>query len=106
LDRVPEHIVRHLKGAVNRRSLIAEVEQAVVGDGNQGIHLIDQPVDTVFSHHGAVRSLEGEWLGAHGNGERAGLLGKLRYYRSAASAGATAHAGGEEHHIRVGNAAA
>ena len=47
-------------------------------------------------------ALEVERLGDHTDGEDAKLLGDPRDDRRSAGAGAAAHAGGDEHHVRAG----
>ena len=49
----------------------------------------------------ALLALEEERLGHHADGERAELLGEPRHDRRSAGAGAAAHAGGDEHHVRA-----
>ena len=50
----------------------------------------------------AALALEVERLGDDADGQDAELLGALRDHRSGAGAGAAAHAGGDEHHVRAG----
>ncbi len=49
----------------------------------------------------AADALEVERLGDHADGEDAELLGAARDHRRGAGAGAAAHAGGDEHHVRA-----
>ena len=55
-----------------------------------------------FGEAHAALALEVERLGDHADGEDAELLGDPRHHRSRAGAGAAAHAGGDEHHVRAG----
>ena len=48
-----------------------------------------------------ARALEGERASDHTDGQRANLLGDLRHDGGAAGAGAAAHAGGDEDHVRA-----
>ena len=47
----------------------------------------------------ALAAFKGEGLGDDAHGEGAGFFGHFRHDRSGASAGAAAHAGGDEHQI-------
>ena len=58
--------------------------------------------DACFGKAHAALAFEVEWLGDHADRENAEFARDLRDDRSCAGAGAAAHAGGDEHHVRAG----
>ena len=58
-------------------------------------------VDALERHLHAATAFERERLGDHRDGEDPHLLGELRHDGRRARAGAAAHAGGDEHHVRA-----
>ncbi len=81
LHAVPEDVIGQLEGAVHAGLVVAERQQAVVGDDDQGIDLIDQVLDALFGRLHAVGAFEGEGLGDDGDGQGAGALGDLGHDR-------------------------
>ena len=63
-------------------------------------HLV-QFGDAVLGDAHPAHAFEVERLGDDADGEDAGLLGAARDHRRGAGAGAAAHAGGDEHHVRA-----
>jgi hypothetical protein len=55
--------------------------------------------DALQRHLHAATAFERKRLGHHGHGEDALFLGQLGHDRRRAGTGATAHAGGDEHHV-------
>src|SRR5262249_5337984 len=78
---------------------VAEREQPVVGDDDEGVALVAQLFDTRLGLYLAAPALEGERPGDHTDGERAQLAGDVGHHRRAAGTGAAALAAGDEHHI-------
>ena len=87
------------KACLQVGALVHDLQQAVVGDDDQGIGLLFELGDAGFGRLDAARAFEGEGAGDHANGQRADFLGDLRHDRRAAGAGAAAHAGGDEDHV-------
>ncbi len=63
--------------------------------------MLAQFLDALQRHLHATTAFEREWLGDHGHGQDAHFLGQLRHHRRGAGAGAAAHAGGDEDHVRT-----
>ena len=63
-----------------------------------------QPINScnrLFGLQHAALAFEGEWLGDHGNAQRAEFAGQRSYHRRGAAAGAAAESGGDENHVRA-----
>ena len=99
--RLAQHVVGDLKGVGEGHLLLRGVLEPVVGDDDQGIHLAPQVLDALLRLHHPAAPLEGEGLRHHTHGQDALLLGGLGYDGGRAGAGAAAHAGGDEDHVRV-----
>src|SRR4029079_955571 len=76
-----------------------DLEQAVVGNDDQGVDLVAELADAAFGLVGALASLEPERAGDDADGERAELARDLGDHGSGAGAGAAALAGRDEHHV-------
>jgi hypothetical protein len=103
LNAVPEHVIGHLESAVHAGLLVAEVEQLVVRDDNQGIDFIEKQVYAGFRYFCSIRTFECEGFCNYRDCESAALFGYLRYDMSGTRAGAAAHTAGDEYHIGAGN---
>ena len=101
LHCLTQHIVGDLKGVGKGDLLVRGVLQPLVGDDDQRVHLILQLGNAALRLLHPAAALKAKGLGDHGHGENIHLLGDLRHNGCAASAGAAAHAGGDEHHIGV-----
>ncbi len=99
LDREVEDLVGLFQHDAEAGLLGGHLQQAVVGNGDDGVHDLAHLVDTLFGLLHAAAALEVEGFGHHGHGERAGLLGGLGDDRRGAGARAAAHAGGDEDHV-------
>ena len=75
--------------------------EAVIGDDDQGVHLAPQILNALLRLHHPAAALKAKGLGHHAHGEDPLLLGSLRHNGGRAGAGAAAHAGGDEHHVRI-----
>ena len=100
-DCLLEHIVGNAKGIDEGDFLIGNVLQPVVGDDNQGIHLVGQSGNAVLCLRHTAGALKLKGLGDNTNGQRTGLPGDVGNNGSCAGAGAAAHACGDEHHVGV-----
>ncbi|CAN4034292.1 DUF2262 domain-containing protein, partial [Dysosmobacter welbionis] len=101
LHRLAQHVVRDLEGVCKGDLLVRGVLQPLVGDDDQGVHLVLQLRDAGLCLLHPPAALKPEGLGDHRHGEDVHLLGDLRHDGGAASAGTAAHASSDEHHIRV-----
>jgi hypothetical protein len=77
-------------------------EQVLVRDDDQRVDMLLQFQDAGFGDPHAALALELERLGDHADGEDAGVTGGAGHNGSSAGAGAAAHAGGDEGHVRAG----
>ena len=99
LDRLAQHVVGDAERLGERRAALDEVEQPLVGDGDQRV---DAPRSSSIAALGDCmrrRALEAERLGDDGDGQRADLGGERGDDRRGAGAGAAAQAGGQEDHV-------
>ena len=101
-DARVEHLVGHREGVGECGLLVRHPEQVLVRDDDLGVDAFLQFDDAGFGEAHAALALEVERLGDHADGQDAELLGDLRHHRGCAGAGAAAHAGGDEHHVRAG----
>ena len=101
LHAVVENLIGGTERLHHRQVLIAQLEQAVVRDDDEGVADLAQGLDALHSLAGAARALELERAGYHANGQRALLLGDGRNHRRRAGAGSAALTGGDENHVRA-----
>ncbi len=99
LHALAQHIICQAESRLQVGALIHDLQQAVVGDDDQGIGLLFELGDACLGRLDAARAFEGEGAGDHANGQSADFLGNLRNDGCAAGAGAAAHPGGDEDHI-------
>ncbi len=99
LNALAQDVVRHAEGFTQREPALGDVAQAVVGDGDQRVHLLLEPGEPLFGEPPAAGPLVLKGLGHNADGERPHLLAELRDDRGGAGARAAAHAGGDEDHI-------
>ena len=79
----------------------AIAEQVLVLDDDQGVDHRLQFDDALLRHPHPVLALEMERLGDHPDGQDAHLARGARDHGRGAGAGAAAHPGGDEHHMRA-----
>ena len=99
LDALAQDVVGDLEGLDHRGLLVEHLEQAVVGDDDQGVDLGGQLLDALVGLVAAAAALEAERLGDDADGERTDLAGEAGDHRGGAGAGAAAGAGGDEDHV-------
>ena len=99
LDALAQHVVRHLERLGEGSVFAGRLEQAVVGDNDQGIHDGAQLVNARLGGLAAMITLEGEGARHHAHGQRAEVVGDARQDGRSAGAGAAAHARRHEDHI-------
>src|SRR5579875_2018917 len=99
LDALPQHIVHDHEGGLQRGPLLDHLQQALVGDSDQGVDLVLQARQALLGNLATAGALEVERLGHHCHGQRTAALGDLSHHGGGAGAGPPAHAGGDEHHI-------
>ncbi len=100
LDRLAQHVVGDAEGFRKRRAALDEVEQALVGNGDQGVDGVPELLDAALGVLQAAAAFEAEGLGDHGHGQGADLGRQRGDDRHGARAGAAAQAGGQEDHVR------
>ena len=101
MDALPQHVVGHLERLIDRRLLVADGEQTVVGDDYERIDFFAEARDALLGLLAATGPFEGEGAGDDGDSERAEVLGDAGYDGRSAGAGATAHAGSDEDHLGI-----
>ena len=99
LHALPQDVVGVLERLDDARVALDDLEQAVVGDGDDRVGHLSQHVDAVERLALAAIALEAEGLGDDGDRDGAELSGDLRHDGRAAGAGAAAFAGGHEDQI-------
>src|SRR4029079_14518334 len=99
--------VKHLIGKHERfregRLLGRRPEQVLVRDDDQRVDVLADLGDAGLRDAHAPRTLEVERLRHDADGEDAEFLGVARDHRGRTRAGAAAHAGGNENHVRTGD---
>ena len=96
-----EHLVGHDKGLGEGRLLVGDAEEVLVGNDDQGVDAGLQLADALLGNAHAASAFELEGLGDHADGEDPLVAGGAGDDRRRARAGAAAHAGGDEHHVRA-----
>ena len=99
LHTVEQHFVRAAEGIHQRYRGIAHLQQAVIGDDDQGVAAFPQRRNAGFGLVAPPLTLEGERPGHHADGQRAQLAGDAGYDGRATGAGATSLTSGHEHHV-------
>ena len=97
--RKAQHFIGHAKDVLDAGVLGAQGEEAVVGDGDDGVHHLAQLLDAVVGQAPLHLAFEFEGLAHHGHGQGAQFPAEFGHHRGAAGTGAAAHAGGDEHHV-------
>ncbi len=96
-----QHLVGLAEGFDEGELLVRDGHELLVRDGDQRVDVLGQRADARFGAPRTLATLEQEGLGDDAHGQRAGFLRQLRNHGSRAGAGAAAHAGGDEHHVRA-----
>ena len=99
LDAGQQHLVGAAEGVEHADRAVADRQQPVVRDHDQGVDLFAQAGDAGLGLAGAAPALEGERPGHHADGQRAERAGDPGDDGRAAGAGAAALAGGDEDHV-------
>src|SRR5690606_38252950 len=101
LDRAEQHVVGLAEGIQQGSTAAQYAHQLLVGDGDQRVDMLGQLADTLLSHCLALATFEVEGTRDHGNGEDAHFTRDFRNHGRSPRTGATAHAGGDEDHVRA-----
>ena len=103
MPRTPgvKHIVSHFEGIGERGLVVGHAEQILVGDDDQCVDLVLQFLYALFGHAHAFPTLEVEGHCHETDGEHAHLAGYACHDRGRSGARASAHAGGDEDHVRA-----
>ena len=100
-DAGVEHLIGHGEGVREGRLLVGDAEQVLVRDDDQRIDRLGEFGDAGLGQTHAARTLEVEGLGHDAHSQNAHLAGDARDDGGRARAGAAAHAGGDEAHMRA-----
>ena len=100
LHALAQDVIDDAERVAHRRALLDDLQQPVIGDGDQRVDLVDEVVDPLLREKAALASLEPERLRDDGHGEGADVLGDLGDDRGGAGPGAAAHPRGHEDHVR------
>ena len=98
-DALQQHLVGLLEGVEDRHVAVADRQQPVVRDHDEGVDLLAEAGDALLGLVGATAALEGERPGDDADGQGAERAGDAGDDRRATGAGATALAGGHEDHV-------
>jgi len=102
-DGVVQHVIGRLERVFLRHVLAEHLLELVVEDHDQRVGVRRELLEALLRRLHALRALEGEGLGDHRDREHAERARHFRDHRRGAGAGAAAHAGGDEHHVRAGD---
>ena len=105
-DARAKHLIRHPESVGEGRPLVGDTEQVLIGDDDQRIDRLAQFGDTGLGDPHAATTLEVERLGDDADRKDAHLASSCGDDGGSACARAAAHAGGEENHVRAGEAVA
>ena len=101
LHRLAQDVIGDLKCVGEGDLLIGRVFQALVGNDDKAVDLAAQLLDALLGLRHTLTPLESERLRDDADSQHALLTRDLRHDGGRAGAGAAAHAGGDEHHVRV-----
>ena len=101
LNTLAQHIIGHRKGLTDSRLFVQNVEESVVGDGNQRIHIFPQPDHSCLGHASALVSLETKGFGHDPNRQGAHLFGNPCDDGRCTRTCTAAHARSHKNHIRA-----
>ena len=101
-----KHLIRNPEGVSEGCRRIGDTEQVLVGDDDKRIDRLAQFSDTGLSDPHAATAFKVERLGDDGDRKDTHLASGRGDDRGSACARAAAHAGGEENHVRAGEAVA
>ncbi len=96
-----QHVVGHGEGLGEGGAVVGDAEQVLVRDDDQRVDIGLELFQAALGHPHALVAFEGEGLGDDADGEDAELAHRAGDDRGRAGAGAAAHAGGDEHHVRA-----
>ena len=96
-----QHVVGGLEGIHQGDLLLADHLQALIGDDDQAVHVHQQVCDALLGQAHLPLALKREGLGDDADGQDAQVMGDLRHNGSRTGAGAAAHTGGDEDHLRA-----
>ena len=99
LDTGEQHLVGAAERVEHADGAVADRQQPVVGDDDEGVDLLAQVGDAGLGLVGAAAALEGERAGDDTDRQGAEAPGDLGDDRRATGAGAAALAGGDEDHV-------
>ncbi len=97
--RLQQHVVGFLERFPQRRIFAGDREQALIGNRDQRVDGVLQLAQSFFSLSHAAAALELKRLGHDADGQRAEFARDARNHWRRAGSGATAHSGGDEHHL-------
>ncbi len=95
-----QHFIRFLKGLGHGGSAVHDLQQLVVGNDDQGVHIVLDLVDTgqCIGHPGLCLKAEG--LGHHTHGQHSHFLGQPGHHGSRAGTRTASHTTGDKYHVR------
>ena len=99
LDGLAQHVVGNAEGVHHRGPLGHHLQQLVVGDDDQGVHILAEVGDARPGVGVPVFALEREGPGDHGHSQDAHLLGDGGHDGGRSGAGAATHARRDEQKI-------
>jgi hypothetical protein len=99
LDALAQHVVSQAEGLLERGALVHDLQQPVVGDDDERIHLLLEPVDAALGRLQAPRAFKVKGLVTTPMVKAPTSLAICGDDGRRAGAGAAAQAGGDEHHV-------
>jgi len=101
LDTLKKNLVGLLEGVNDGDVLVGDLQEAVIGDDDEGVDFLAQRLDAVLGLGRAAASLEGEGTGDHTDGQRTDALGQAGDDGGCTGAGTASLARGDEDHVRA-----
>src|SRR5690606_5844768 len=96
-----QHFVGHFEGVGEGGFLVGDAEQVLVRNDQQRVDVLLQLFDAAIGQTHTVRAFEMERLGYDTNRQDARFTGGLGDHRCRTGPRATAHACGDENHVRT-----
>ena len=100
LDALTQNVIGNLEGLRNRRLLVHDLHQTVVGNGDNRIHMLLEVGNAGFGVAFALLAFKAKGLRHHANGQRADFPGTLGNHRCCTGTRTAAHTGSNKDHIR------
>ncbi len=101
LDARAQHLIGEVVGLNNGEIFLGDLQQAIIGDNNEGIHRLAQFRDTHGGVIGTLGTFKFKGTGHDADSQRSQIPSHLGNHGGGTGAGPSAFTSSDEHHIRA-----